>query len=230
MTLRWLLILLPATIFFNSCNFKSAEAYLAESKIAGEKGDYSAAIKLLDNAIDKNPTLKEAYLQRGRCFENVHQEESAISDYKKVLDIDPDNTTAFYYAGLCRFRQNKFDAAIEFYNKALITKGVPNPSDTTTLLQTTDPNKNGMSAAFDVPSSKIYYERGLAYYKTLQTQRAYRDFQNCIAQQYNLDECFYMSGLCLQAVNKNDKACESFKQSSTYGNSMAKNQLDHLCK
>ena len=47
-----------------------------------------------------------------------------------MLSFDPKNTTAFYYIGLCKYKQNQFDDAIEYYNKALITKGDSNPTDT----------------------------------------------------------------------------------------------------
>jgi len=233
MRLLSLIIILIIATFFNSCYLKSADTYLQEAGAAGKKGDYSTAIILLNKAIHKNPRLKEAYIQRGLCYENINQGDSAINNYKTLLAFAPDNTTALYYTGLCKYRQNKFEEAIENYNKALITKGVANPSDTSNFQLVMDLNKDGIladEAAFDVSACQIYYERGLAYYSTQQIKRAYYDFQNCITQKYNLDECFYMSGLCWQAANKNDKACEAFKQSSAYGNNMAKNHLEHLCK
>lgn len=232
MTIR-LFIMLFTIASFTSCDLKSAGDYLKEGHSIGLTGNYEAAIPLFDKAIKKNPRLKDAYIQRGLCYENIKQDSLAINDYQKLLSFDPKNTTAFYYIGLCKYRQNKFEEAIEFYNKALFTKGIPDQSDTSTVQIALDLNKNGIlaeQAAFDVASAQIYYERGLAYYATQQIKRAYRDFQNCITQKYNLDECFYMSGLCLQAANKSDKAYDTFKQSPAYGNSMAKNQLDHLCK
>ena len=123
---------------------------------------------MLDKAILKDPKLKEGYIQRGLCYENIKQDEKAISDYNTLLSFDPNNTTAFYYIGLCKYRQNKFQEAIENYDKALITKGVSNPSDTSSVQIVLDLNKNGIlgdQAAFDVASYEIYYERGLAYRK-----------------------------------------------------------------
>ena len=228
-----LITILIIVTFFTGCGLKSADTYLQESKLASEKGDYNAAIILLNKATYKNPKLKEAYIQRGLCYENIHQDDAAINDYKTLLIFDPENTTAFYYTGLCKYRQNKFEEAIENYNKALITKGIANPSDTTKIEMVIDLNKNGIltdEVSFDILASQIYYERGLAYYSSQQIKRAFYDFKNCIAQKYNLDECLYMSGLCWQAADKKDKACEAFKQSSAYGNNMAKNHLEHLCK
>ena len=161
MSLRRLLLLLTSIVLAAGCNFKSADAYLKESRAAGEKGNYRAAIILLDKAILKNPKLKEAYIQRGLYYENIQLDDSAINDYKTLLRFDTGNTIAFFNIGLCKYRQNKFDEAIESYNNALLTKGVNNPSDTSKIQLVPDLNKNGLlaeRAAFDVPSAKISKE------------------------------------------------------------------------
>jgi len=197
------------------------------------QGNYKEAILNYNKAIDKDPKLKEAYIQKGLCFEYLNQEDTAIKVYEYLLSFDPNNTTAFYYIGLCKYKQNKFQEAIEFYNKALITKGVSNPSDTSSPQIVLDLNKNGIladQAAFDVASYEIYYERGLAYYSTQQIKRAFYDFQNCIRQKYNLGESNYMVGLCWLTVNKNDKACEAFRQGAFYGDSLSTIQIPKVCK
>jgi tetratricopeptide (TPR) repeat protein len=210
----------------------SADTYLKEGHDVGLTGDYKSAIKLFDKAIQKNPKLKEAYIQRGLCYESINQDDKAINDYNTLLSFDPSNTTAFYYIGLCKYKQNKFDEAIEFYNKALMTKGVSNPLDTSIQI-VIDFNKNGIlvadQAAFDVASRKIYYERGLAYYSTKQIKRAFYDFESCIRQKYMLGESNYMIGLCWLTANKKDKACEAFKRGAFYGDSLSKTQILEEC-
>ena len=232
MTLRSYLYILTI-IFITSCDLKSADDYLKQGHDIGLTGNYKAAITVFDKAIQKNPKLKEAYIQRGLCYENLQQDSLAINDYKKLLSFDPNNTTAFYYIGLCKYRQNKFQEAIENYDKALITKGVTNPSDTSSVQIVLDLNKNGILAdqtAFDVAFYEIYYERGLAYYSTQQIKRAFYDFQNCINQKYQLGESNYMVGLCWLTANKKDKACEAFRQGAFYGDSFSKIQIQEVCK
>lgn len=232
MTPRSYLYILIIT-FIISCDFKSADDYLKEGHDIGLTGNYKAAIPIFDKAIKKNPKLKEAYIQRGLCYENLQQDSLAINDYKKLLSFDPNNTTAFYYIGLCKYRQNKFEEAIENFNKALMTKGVSNPSDTSSVQIVLDLNKNGIladQAAFDVASYEIYYERGLAYYWTQQIKRAFYDFQSCINQKYQLGESNYMVGLCWLTANNKDKACEAFRQGAFYGDSLSKIQIQEMCK
>ncbi|MGG9961667.1 tetratricopeptide repeat protein [Ferruginibacter sp. SUN106] len=223
-------ILLFVIAAFASCDFKSAATYLQESKLAGENGDYNHAITLLNKAIDKNPKFKEAYIQRGLYYENLHHEDSALYNYTTLLSFDSANTIALYHSGLCKFKQKKFDEAIANYNKALVIKGIPNPSDTSLVLVLADVNKNNVAAAepaLTVSAVQLFYDRGWAYYSSEQIERAYHDFRTCIAQKYNLDECFYMSGLCWQAATK--KACDAFKKGATYG-SMASNHSLPLCR
>src|SRR6266542_2100216 len=160
MTLRFIIIILTTVFFLTSCDLKSADTYLKQGHDIGLTGDYKSAIKMFDKAIQKNPKLKEAFIQRGLCYENIQQDSLAINDYKKLLSFDPNNATAFYYIGLCKYRQNKFEEAIEYYNKALITKGISNPSDTSSPQLVLDLNKNGLlgdRAAFDLASYELYY-------------------------------------------------------------------------
>ena len=222
------------TISLTSCDLKTADNYLKEGHDVGLTGDYKSAIKLFDKAIQKNPKLKEAYIQRGLCYENIKQNDKAIKDYNSLLSFDSNNTTAFYYIGLCKYKQAKFDEAIAFYNKALITKGVSNPSDNSSAEIIIDFNRKGIlladRATFDVASYEIYFERGLAYYSTKQIKRAFYDFENCIQNKYMPGESNYMIGLCWLSSNKKDKACEAFKQGAFYGDSLSKAQILEECK
>jgi tetratricopeptide (TPR) repeat protein len=149
-----------------------------------------------------------------------------------LLSFDPSNTTAFYYIGLCKYKQNKFDEAIEFYNKALMTKGVSNPLDTSIQI-VIDFNKNGIlvadQAAFDVASRKIYYERGLAYYSTKQIKEHFMILKVAFDKSICLEKANYMIGLCWLTANKKDKACEAFKRGAFYGDSLSKTQILEEC-
>lgn len=215
-------------LFLVGCH--SADYYLKQGHDIGLTGDYKAAILLFNKAIQKNPKLKEAYIQKGLCYEYINQYDSAVISYKALLSFDPNNTMAFYYIGLCKFKHDQFKESIEYYNKAFITKGV-NPSDSFNVIL--DLNKDGLLgeiAAYDIPSHELYYKRGIAYYSLKDIKKAYSDFQNCIQQGYYVGQSYYMVGLCWLAVNKNDKACDAFKEGSFNGDSLATKQFNELCK
>ncbi len=129
MTLRNYLYILTL-LLLTSCDLTSSIEYLRQGDEIGMKGDYKAAISLYDKALLKNPNFKEAYIQRGLCYENLHNVNQAINDYETLLSLDTNNTTAYYYIGLCKYEQKKYSESIDYYNRALITKGISNPTDT----------------------------------------------------------------------------------------------------
>jgi tetratricopeptide (TPR) repeat protein len=231
MTLRFLILIL-GSFLFSACSYRSADYYLNQGYEMGLTNDFRAAIKLFDNAIQKDPKLKEAYIQRGICYENLNQYDSAINSYSTLLRIDPNNTTGLYYIGLCKYSQTKYSEAIEFYNKALMSKGVANPSDSSIVQIAIDFNKNGIlgeRAKFDVEASEIYYERGCAYFATNQIKRAFFDFDHCIKKNYLPGESNYMTGLCWLTVDNKEKACESFIQGARFGDSLSRKQILKAC-
>jgi len=226
------LILFLIIASFTGCDFTSADTYLQESKLAVEREDYRGAIELLNKAIRKNSTLKEAYLQRGLCYQKIVRKDSAISDFKTLLGLDSSNTSAWYYTGLCKYSQDKFNEAIRSYNRALLTKGITNLSDTSAFTNIADTNTNGIykATAFDIPVAQLYYQRGLAYYATDQILKAYYDFKTCTAQKYNLDECSYLSSLCRIAINKSKNDSDAVNINSANEKNIAKYCLSHLCR
>jgi tetratricopeptide (TPR) repeat protein len=53
------------------------------------------AIKLYDKAIELNPTVAQAYFNRGACKGNNFDFEGAIKDYDKALELNPEYMEAY---------------------------------------------------------------------------------------------------------------------------------------
>ncbi len=199
MTVR-LVFILMMILALSSC--KSADEYLFAGKELSSSGNYADAIRCFDQAILKDPFLKDAYILKGQCQQYLNQYDSAIREFRKLLHFDPDNTAAFYYSGICKYRQNKMEEAIEWFNKALDSKGGFNPRDTSSIQAILDIHKDEIETdevEFDIPSREILYDRGMAYYKTGKIKDAFYDFNSCIYQNYNRGLSRYMIGLCLKA-------------------------------
>ena len=182
---------------------KSAEDYLSEGQDLSSEGNAKEAISLFEKAIQKNPFLKDAYIQLGLCFENLNQHDSALCVYMKLLQLYPDNTAAYYYSGICKYSQQKYHEAIALFDKAIDTKGGFNSEDTSSIQALLDFNKDNFeseSVETDIPTRDILYDRGMAYYKTGQLKSACCDFTNCIIQKYNTGPSHYMIGLCRRTI------------------------------
>ncbi len=198
----------------------SAEDYLSEGQDLSSAGQYRDAIRIFDLAIRENPFLKDAYIFKGQCHEYLAEYDSAIHSFNRLLHFDPDNTAAIYYSGICKFRQNKIAESIDYYNKALDSKGGFNTRDTTSIQAVLDLHKDVFETdevEFDIPSSEILYDRGMAYYKAGQVKNASYDFTSCIFQKYNPGNSYYMLGLCRMARKERKRAQEAFSFASTYG-------------
>lgn len=223
-------IYILSVLMFIGCH--SATDYLNEGHNLVVKGDYASALILFGKAIDKDPKLREGYIQKGVCFENLHQEDAAITEYQKLLSFDSKNTTALYYIGLCKYEQKKYGEAIDYFTKAFISKGALFTSDSSETGFTVDINKDGLLgdiSNYDVPSHDLYYQRGLAYYSCGEIKKAYKDFLHCVSQGYYVGQSYYMIGLCWLAANNKDKACDAFKEGSFNGDSLA-TELYKSCK
>lgn len=232
MTFRAIIVILTIASLTSSCDLKTADDYLFESNKLTEREKYKEAIELLDKAIEKNPKYREAYLKRGLCHEKLKDFNSAILDYKALLKVDPKNTAAFYNIGTCKYDLNYFEEAVEYYNKALATKGYSIESDTSgTPSITIDLNKNGIieDAKFDIESNQLFYQRGLAYYQLNKFRSAYVDFYKCLTHNYYVTDCHYMIALCYFESGNKEKACTELDKAIALGDTLSKKKKQEVC-
>lgn len=225
-------ILCIIVLLLFSCS--SANDYLQKADIAINKGDYREAIVILDKALAKKKYLSEAYTEKGYCYSMLNKDDSALIVYGQLISYSPNNTLALFNSGNCKYRQDKFEEAINFFNRAMITKGY-NPNDSSTVqlvLEYTPTGKDllGINDKFDVSLAEIYYQAGLAYYEVRQIRKAFGFFSRCISEGFNIGQSHYMIALCWLASNNRKKACQAFKNSVLNGYKDAVDQFDKTCK
>lgn len=88
------------------------------------------AIKLYDKAIEINPTVSQAYFNRGACKGNNFDFEGAILDYNKAIEYNPDYMEAYGNRGNAKINiytskgnlkptSKQTESACEDFNKAV---------------------------------------------------------------------------------------------------------------
>jgi tetratricopeptide (TPR) repeat protein len=217
-------------LFLNSCN--SAGDYLKKADAAIEKKDFREAISFLDKAIAKKRYLTQAYIDKGYCYAELNNDDSAILAYSQVLCYLPDNTMALYNIGWRKYSQKKHKDAIDYFNRAMLSKGY-NPDDTAKIrmIMELSPAWNEIQGnKFDIPFSEIFYAAGIAHYDAGQLRKAYDYFNSCISRQYSVGECYYMIGYIWLTSKENEKACEAFKNASTNGYAEVAKEIEQYCK
>lgn len=118
-------------------------------------GKHQEALTNLDLAITNNPKNEVLYFARGTVYENLKNEEKAIADYKKAIELKPDyydanfNLGAYYFnkgaekineANALPFSETKKFEAMKLEAKKLFENAIPfiekanslNPKDTDT--------------------------------------------------------------------------------------------------
>lgn len=109
------------------------DSYLASGK-------HQEALSNLDLAITNNPKNEVLYFARGTVYENLKNEEKAVADYKKAIEIKPDyydahfNLGAYYYnkgaekineANALPYSENKKFEAMKLEAKKLFETSIP---------------------------------------------------------------------------------------------------------
>lgn len=223
MKIRLTFISIISILLLSSCG-KSAEELLLEAEKYDEIGQYEKGIEILNQAIEKDPEYLGAYINRGTYKSSLKKYKSAISDYQKVLELDPENTLATYNIGNSHRQFGNLKKAKEFYDLAFQTKGGE--------IMTIDyePNSILEKSLFDVPSSEIYYNRGLVYYDLFDYEKAYSDFSNSLKNDFRPADNYYMIGSCLLMTGNTELACELYKKSMELGDEMAKLEFSKHCE
>jgi len=88
------LILLLNLVFIAACGSKSKEELLEEGVSNLESGNYSAALVLLNNALEKDPNFVPARYQLGRLFLETEKYDRAEKEFQKVVRQNPANFKA----------------------------------------------------------------------------------------------------------------------------------------
>jgi len=103
------LVLAVLVIFASACaasqptkiEKNQAEFYFNQGVAWNEKGDYDKAISEYTKAIEINPSLAEAYNNRGLAYaQGKGQYDKAISDCTKAIEINPSLAEAYNNRGL----------------------------------------------------------------------------------------------------------------------------------
>ena len=79
-------------LIFIACNNqkrKDAADFFLKGNTAFNQNNYAEAIRLYDEAIDKNPEFADAFLNKGICLLKINRPKDAHEVLSKAIDLDP---------------------------------------------------------------------------------------------------------------------------------------------
>lgn len=207
--IRTTLVVLLA-LLIASCH--SAESYYEKAVKLGEQEKYTEAIALLDKALEKDPEYLDAIINHGFYNMNLSKNKEAITDFEKAVALDPDNTLALYNIGCCKYNLKDYAGSVQYYNKALDTKGGPR----VTLDRAPSPLEDSKSR-YDVKNVEIIYSRAESYADLDSIRPAYFDFKHCIANNYEVAYAYYNIAYLYFASNMTEDACSALDSAIRHG-------------
>ena len=83
------------------------------------KGDYKAAIKSLNGAIEANPRYVMAYNNKGLAFMRLNLDKEAEEAFRKAIEIFPDYIDAHYNLGRVYRKMKDTEKAKKSFQRVL---------------------------------------------------------------------------------------------------------------
>ena len=127
-----------------------------------QEQSYKSAIQAYDKAVELDPALSPAYLERASAEYQLKRYQQAIKDFDKLLMLDPENSGAYNDRALAKMNLEQYHPAISDFDE-FIKRKKPN--------------------WFDLSASYVYENRADCYVKLGQYQDAIADLTKAIALQ-----------------------------------------------
>jgi len=120
--LRFLFMAIIALTLANRAAFaaENTKSLLSSGEAKFKAKNYSGAITDYTKALELNPKLAEAYLDRGFAKRSAGDIEGAKIDFKTSIDIDPTpkDAAAYYNRALAKSALGNNDGALSDYKRA----------------------------------------------------------------------------------------------------------------
>jgi tetratricopeptide (TPR) repeat protein len=167
-----------------------------------QQGQYEQAVKAYTDFIKYNPTDVRSIYNRGRSYEELGQHAEALKDYEAVLKLDEKNTNVMISIGRHFFRENKFEDAAFYFDKA------------------TQENNNLKVAQF---------LKGRSYHKAGITDKAMEAYNAAINVDGNYGEAYLYRGALRIYLKRKAAGCSDLKTAQSLKVKEAEAALQQYC-
>jgi tetratricopeptide (TPR) repeat protein len=217
------------------------DTYKGSAQVKEKAGDLQGALSDLNIAVEKNPTIEEAYLYRASILYKLSDFESAIRDYNQAISLNQGNKenlqNAIYGKALSRAKMNDnqtalldFDSVISLfpsYSEAYTNRGIIYAKLGKFTEALSDLDK---SISLNSKDEKPYFNRAGVYASMGNLKKALNDLNEAIKIKPDYSEVYYMRGRIFLQSNDHVNACSDFKKAYNLGYSSAKQDLETYCK
>jgi len=191
--------------------------YIQFGRVELDKGNYSVAIKYLNNAVKHRPASYEGYYLRGMGKYHLEDYIGAESDFTESMKYDPFNSEIYHFRAIVRSSQYNLGGALTDYARA-IKLNPKNPlfyvnrARALLFLQEYDSAIADCNRTIELKYRKedVYLIRGMSYRELDQYQNALADFNNAIKKNPDNTYNYVQRGLLYVDRNQPDSAIIDF--------------------
>lgn len=174
-------------------------------------GEYSEAIKILDQAIEEHPDIHNLhYLRASAKFESGDLI-GAMPDYTKVIQLHPRHVWALTDRGKLKYRLRDLRGAVNDFNMAIEII-----------------SESGRDNSF-IKIDDIYYQRGLSHSGLSNHNQAIADFSMAIDLNPEFSAAIYGRGIATHHKGDLESACLDFSRAGELGYSLAYDTIRAYC-
>lgn len=150
-----------------------ASYYITRGKININKEKFENAIDDFNRALDLGKGDKEienmVYVNRGAAYQKLFDNEKALADYSKAIELNPENPNVYMYRGFLYYQNGDFTTSLNDFN---------------TLID------------IDEHNPYAYYNRGMALLKLNENDKACLDFHKS-CELGNTNACIMIVSKCM---------------------------------
>jgi tetratricopeptide (TPR) repeat protein len=183
------------------------------------KAVYSRALEDASMAIKLNPIVVSAYMNRGRIYEALGDNDKAIADYNQAIRLDPNLAVAYNNRGLAYNNKQDYDRAIADCNQALrLDPNLAVAYNTRGLAYNNKQDYDRAIADFnqalrlDPNFAFAYNGRGNVYYDKQDYDRALADYNQALRLTPDFANAYFGRGLAYYGKQDYDRAIADFNQ------------------
>ncbi|SEE50299.1 tetratricopeptide repeat protein [Polaribacter dokdonensis] len=211
-------LLVLGLLCLNSVKAQSKEIQLLEkAEYLYKEKQHDHAILKLNELIKINPDFVAAYLYRADNKSELNQFDSALKDYKKVIQLDSLNMLALFEIANNYSNLLDYNTAILYYNKS-----------EDVLKSSSTPIYNGLmkrsflkeTTMYMVEENDILFNRGLSYFALKEYLMAFKNFSKITKKGVDADSK-YMLGLTLLKLKKFKESCKELDSAIILGSKKA---------
>ena len=163
---------------------------------------FEDSLKKFEEAISINPNCKEAYFNKGLCYQSLNDHTKALECFDQSLHIDPNYTSAIIGQGNSHLKQGDKEQALSNFEQALkINENLPLAKAGKSLCLYEFGRKDDVNEIIDKQIEENtddyvpYLIKGNILKEENKLEEAIEQYKNCIKYNKNCYEAYYNMAL-----------------------------------